>query len=697
MGGLLAGLDRALWQGPLSDCAAPQAELLAGMDAGYGPVLAALRHLHARALPMARAAQAAQARWPRSVDMAHLAWLGAEQSSAQDRRAAFERLARLVTQEGRRFATLAAAALEMGELARAEAAFAAIDPEGQSAAEDIRARAEFSIARGDFAAARADAALLRARERESAAQQVELACAYHAQGPFGIAEASAPEAIDFAFAEGDIARAAHLLAGGQGSEAQRTRLALAQGDAIAVRMLLLSRCDPAKPWTWRAVDHLQWLRLLSLEEALLAERHAHAMAALRLFPRHAGLVHIVQSVQMELADWDTLTPLPHALPSLEAALIDARQKLRMGLPARALRALGRHHSDLGASLLRAAAFTLAGRVSAARVVLHRAEAHTAPARADLTLARAEAALDAGAVGDARALLAAVAPDFPDRLPLILAQMRCAFHAGDYAQAAHALARFNMIKQARDPLYQASDLRDRMLADALTADAAKITDHPSLSAAVLKRQGPFTPDPEAAIPRTITHYWEGPEGPAIPRARAQWVRLHPGFAVTLFTRETARDWIAQTFDAAMRARFDRLTQPALRADLFRALWITREGGIFADLDEWPRLPVTPWLQEARAVFCIERGMGTVANNFLAAMPQHPVCAAALARICAALDTTNAPYAWWHSGPAQWTCALAEGMLAPAPPPGLRLLSQSAYSRRISTNLPYPHKRRPDHWR
>ncbi|MCC5985579.1 MAG: hypothetical protein JJU42_14575, partial [Rhodobacteraceae bacterium] len=334
-----------------------------------------------------------------------------------------------------------------------------------------------------------------------------------------------------------------------------------------------------------------------------------------------------------------------------------------------------------------------GRPDAAAAALARGRgvARTAPGRAELALVAGELALWQCRPEPGLAALAPVARDFPARPALWPLLARLHFAAGDLPAARAALDRHAGLQAARGGA--APDLRDLMVADAMTSGAGPGAAARALAAAPA-RFVPATPGPE--IPRRIAHYWEGPESPALARARARWAALHPGFTQRVFDAESARAWIAAQEGAALAARFAALPGPALRADLFRLCLIRREGGIFADLDEFPRLPVTPWLEGARVVLCRERGFGTVANNFLAARPGQALFDRARAHVLAALDGTAAPYAWWHSGPAQLTRALA-AEIAAAPAPGLRLLSQAEYCRRVATNLPWPHKRGPDHWR
>ncbi|MGY6548631.1 MAG: hypothetical protein ACXIU7_06455 [Roseinatronobacter sp.] len=552
-----------------------------------------------------------------------------------------------------------------------------------------------------------------------------------------------------------------------------TRLALEQGALARVQALLAARLVPDAPWTWDATDHVQWMRCGMLDGAAPAALWSHAQAALRLFPRHEGLAHLARQIETMTCDWREIAARP-ALPfAIETPLAAGRAALRLGLPARACRAAAQlRDTDMPglrfrAHALRAEAFWSAGRVSAAWAVhaQMQAQAVDALARAEAAILAVELALSAADPARAAPALEALEAACPDRMVTPLLRARLAFLQGDFAQAQAAHARFNRLKAAQTGTSPAPDLRDLITDDACRAvqglgaafapdqtvvqtlawtGAARPAASAALSACLIARAqaqgllgrcetapritsvpdirhsdlghsdlGHSDPDragPGHPIPLVLAHYWQGPEGPAVPRARTRWKALHPALAQQVFDAPRARDWLLAAYGASMATRFERLTQPALRADLFRAAWIAQEGGVFADLDEWPRLPVTPWLQGVEAVFCVERGFGTIANNFLAARPAHPICLQALDLICAALDDAAQPYAWWHSGPAQWTRAVAAPMLSSWMTAGasgagsvgagavsLLVLSPAAYAQRVATNLPYPHKRSADHWR
>ena len=748
----LPDLERQLWHGALSDHDAPQRALQGALDNGasYPSVLHGLRRLWRMALPGHDIARRARIRWPGSIDMALLALDFAPLDHQSE---ALAHLSSCVLQTNRRRAALANACARLNRPDQARAALAHIDPTSPTAADDMQRRIELALGDGDFDAARRDLSWLEAQGFDSTASAMVLKLSYHQHGAAALADLVAQsrdkdarfhaQAFEIFLQEGDYTRASAALTQWQAASDTPTpaqppalaraqsRFALERGDAQAAIALLTARLDMFRPWAWSGVDHLQWLRAGLADQTEPDSLWEHCKRAQRLHPRHDGLAHVALVIREATTDWRALVPDISPPPdTVEQALLRARAALRMGLTARALgiagtsRRMGDAREMLRLELHRASAFLSAGRPGAAQRALQqaRALARNVVQKADIAVMEAELAIAQGKPGHASSALATLEKDFPDRMPLWLARTRLAFRTGDFATAARSLARFNALKSAQIGKMPAQDLRDRMIEDATCAAGGhieafrpdwpvhktitelglpRISASPALSACLLSRaqtQGllEFRPSLGARIPRQIAHYWQGPDSPALARARAQWRRLHPDCEIHCFDADTAADWLTQHYGQNMVSRFQALTQPAARADLFRLCWIAQSGGVFADLDEYPRIPVTPWLKDARAVFCLEQGFGTIANNFIAAQAGHPVSLLALQYVCTALDQSSAPYPWWHSGPAQWTRAVFACRFD-ANDAGLRILTQTDYDRRVSTNLPYPHKRSPEHWR
>ena len=738
----LEGLHDRLWAGPLADPQAPAQALADALpDTPYGPALKALSQLSSFALPVEPALKAALVRWPGSIDLA----LVAVESSADDTALA-ELCARCAAQNRRR-AAAGWALWRAGKAAQARAFLASIDLQSETAAADLACRAELALLDADWSAARDD--LTRLERWPEIWQRVHLQRLHLEGGAVALARAldAAPpgpgghwqQALALLLSARDYPRARSVLVQAQarhGAGATRDasiRLAL-ETESYTTALMLLEPGLPPAPARWSARQHEYWLRAMlgraRQSSAPALPLRPHAEAALRLFPRNTALRALWLTCRALEEDWRALeagllAPGVAATPNLPAAaLVPTLNRLGLFEPAQAqieadLARVSGTNPRARRLLALAQSHLLQGAVEQAEAALERAQnsAPPAPTRADLAWLRAEIALWRFRPDAATAALGPLQREYPGHPGLWLALARAAFLRGDFSAAEEALAQFRTLKTVQTGAPPAPDLRDRITLDALEASAAlpsglmrespetvlekvglaPVIASPGLSACLLARARPvFTAVGGPPILARLAFYWEGPESGAVARSVSAWQALHPGFATTLYGPDQAAAWLARHHPALL-ALFQRQTLPATRADLFRIALLYTEGGVYADVDEYPRAPVDDWLAGAQAVFCQECGYGTVANNFLAARPGLALFGRMLERVRTGLEASETPYPWWDSGPAPLTATVFEALYGPEPTPGLRLLDQAAYCQRISTNLAFPHKRGPLHWR
>ncbi|MCA2010735.1 hypothetical protein LCM17_04505 [Cereibacter sphaeroides] len=684
-------LARQLWSGPLPDPSAPGRALLGRAE--YLGVLAQARVLTRMGLPVDL--PALQATFPWSID---LAWLSVP--AARDAGP----LQRAVTTEGRRHGALGWALWSLGQPAEALAVLEGLNPDAPSHAEDILALAELRILAGE------DPGPL----PEAHAHRLALLQTYRQQGAAALTEqlrrdqATLPPQpalwtwlCEVFLTELDIPAAQDALTSFAGHcpdhpalPLLRIRLSLAREDLSDARAHLSALDGADTPWTWPLRRHLLHLRCLGAEiarspDADYAPLRAHAEAASRLFPRDRTLGAALLSARELTEDWDALAATLPDHPDPRAAAVTF---LRLGLPDAALERLKNvpplpPDEAYRLRQRRAEALKMAGRPLEAAEALGPTPL-SAPLAADHAYWRAEIALASRDLPAAQAALAPALIAFPNRMGLHLSAARLAFLQGDDSRCADHLARFRNLKSTQTGQPVEDDLRDL-----ITRDAATAPDGPGQAARRLALAPPaFTPDPNARIPRQIAHYWEGPRPPGLERSLRAWADLYPQ---RLFDAASARTWLEA--HTALAPLFDRLTSPATRADLFRLALLAQDGGLFADLDEYPRASVEDWLIGARSVLVIEEGHGTLANNFLATQPQDPLFIhlrdSVADRLSTLLDRGETPYPWWDAGPAMLTRAAAREPLTQ----GRRFLTQPEYLQRVATNLPLGHKRSPDHWR
>lgn len=727
-------LRERLWAGPPDD---PQAYAQVLTEAlpqlGYGPTLKALGLLSSCALPVEPALQAALARWPWSIDLA----LIAAENHPDD--ATLAELCARSQAQNRRRATAAWALWRAGKAAAARAFLEGIDAASETTGADLACRAELALLDADWPAAEADIARLKPFPGHW--QRLHLQGIHLREGAAALARAidKAPPgptahwqpALSLLLSARDYPRAYRWLVQAQahhGADATRDaaiRLALETGNH-ATALALLEPGLPAAPRDWSARQHEYWLRAMlgrnRQENAPVRALRPHATAALRLFARNTTLRALWLTCRALEDDWRSLEadllamPGPEAVPPLnrlglfepaqERIVADLATTTGTNPRARRLLALAQSHLLQGAPGLAGAA-------------LDRAEnpPPPAPTRADIAWLRGEIALWHFQPDAAEAALAPLRAENPGHPGLWLSLGRAAFLRGDFKGAGAALAQFNILKTAQTGTPPAPDLRDRITADALDASAtlppglmrqpvetvletvglAPVVASPGLSACLLARAPvAFAAVSGPPIPPKLAFYWEGPESSAVTRSVNAWQDLHPALETTLFGRDQAAAWLARNHPSLLPL-FHRQTLPATRADLFRVALMLTEGGVYVDVDEYPRAPVDDWLTGAQAVFCQEIGYGTVANNFLAARPGLEMYKRMLRRVADRLAASDCAYPWWDSGPAPLTATVFEALYGPNPLRGLRLLDQASYCQRVSTNLAFPHKRGPLHWR
>ncbi len=694
-------LRRALWDGPLADPAAPDAALAVAVGAlSHRDALARLQLLHQADLPRAQALAAARRRWAGSFDIALMA---AEHDAGQ-----LAALDRLLKDDGQRHAARARLLWRLGQK---QAARESLD--GLTGAPALACRVDLAMRAGDLAAARADLHALQQLIAPGRWHLLALRLLRLEEGAAALARAvrrgGLPECAEFwhglfalLLTERDFPAARRALARLRalaGDDHAQTRhaeilLALEGEDAARAQSLLAGDGPTDTPWRWPPRRHALALRAgllaaraLERPDAALATQAVQARAASRLHARDQGLAALALTCRLASGDWDALERDCKAQPSGAASAT----LLRLGLPGAAREALP-EASTTPARLRADLTLAQIARAEGGMAPLP-PDAPTAPLAADLALERAENALASGDPETARAALMGALRRFPRRPPLWLALARAAFMAGDLAAAARAQRRARALKTTQLGAEPSLDLRDMLLEDAARAG--------SPARAALALRGVRGGGDGGGIPALLVHYWEGPESAPVARNLAAWTALNR-WEQRVFGPEEALDWLRGQ-DAGLARLFKALEIPAARADLFRLAFLAREGGVWADVDEYPRAPVADWLAGADGVFAIEPGFGTVANNFIAARPGLGVVEQALGLAVAGLEgrlgSGEAPYPWWDSGPAVLTCALAgalgEGVAGGAR--GLRLLGPMDYASRVSTNLPLPHKRGALHWR
>ena len=77
----------------------------------------------------------------------------------------------------------------------------------------------------------------------------------------------------------------------------------------------------------------------------------------------------------------------------------------------------------------------------------------------------------------------------------------------------------------------------------------------------------------------------------------WRQLNPEYAHILLTDTEASDFVRATASAAERAAYAALVTGSQRSDLLRLLFLREFGGIYADCDTEPTLPLRVFVPES----------------------------------------------------------------------------------------------------
>ena len=116
--------------------------------------------------------------------------------------------------------------------------------------------------------------------------------------------------------------------------------------------------------------------------------------------------------------------------------------------------------------------------------------------------------------------------------------------------------------------------------------------------------------------------------AIPTARVEaWRALNgPLLEINLFGDTECREFLRLHFEAHVVERFEFIRHGPIKADFFRAHYLYRKGGVYADVDMVPLLPIDQFVDRAKDAFLMPLTDTSVSQpfnpTFVAVRPQHP---------------------------------------------------------------------------
>ena len=153
-----------------------------------------------------------------------------------------------------------------------------------------------------------------------------------------------------------------------------------------------------------------------------------------------------------------------------------------------------------------------------------------------------------------------------------------------------------------------------------------------------------PRPDAApspIPRKIMQFWHEAAPPdEIAELVSGWRARNPDFAHTLFSDQTARAFVQTHYPGEWLRAYDYCRHAVLRADLFRYLYLLREGGLYVEAEEACLGPVHAALPGPAAIWLAPRAWLFQDNR---EMPVARAIASKLDATVCAFYLVNAPLA------------------------------------------------------
>jgi len=138
--------------------------------------------------------------------------------------------------------------------------------------------------------------------------------------------------------------------------------------------------------------------------------------------------------------------------------------------------------------------------------------------------------------------------------------------------------------------------------------------------------------DAVIPRRILQTYKGPLA-SLPEGMLANVKLwkdtNPEYRYLYFDDDLVQQYIVNRghhFPGLVES-FSRVTSGAVKADMWRALALWAEGGVYADIDMVPRIPLQEFLQDDDQLVVNQafNQTGRLTNMFMASAPGSPVLA------------------------------------------------------------------------
>jgi tetratricopeptide (TPR) repeat protein len=222
---------------------------------------------------------------------------------------------------------------------------------------------------------------------------------------------------------------------------------------------------------------------------------------------------------------------------------------------------------------------------------------------------------------------------------------------------------------------------------------------------LRRAGGLHYTPPApggeTIPTTIRH---SPDPDSVPADVADlmrsWQAMNADYSVRIFNDRTAQAFLSSQYSPAVLAAYRCATEPAQKADIFRLALLAVAGGVYTDADDRCLAPLAAIIPAAANFVTYQENLGSVGNNFIAAVPRHPVLLNALQMVVTAINRGDTDTIWLLSGPGLLSRALAfflaHSDIADRLPDGMDVLDLPGLHQAVAEHCLVRYKLSNSHW-
>jgi tetratricopeptide (TPR) repeat protein len=205
-----------------------------------------------------------------------------------------------------------------------------------------------------------------------------------------------------------------------------------------------------------------------------------------------------------------------------------------------------------------------------------------------------------------------------------------------------------------------------------------------------------------VPKSIVQFWSAASLPPDLRELTDtWKGQNPDFSYHLFGEAEADQYIAERFPQEVRRAYRRAIEPAQKADIFRLAALFAEGGVYVDIDDRCVAPIKGMLAPKADLLLYQEEYGTVGNNFIGAIPKHPILQRALENATVAINRGDRDLLWLATGPGLLSRAMTEVLVEDddnlqSMLPRIVIFDRGLFSLSVATHCVTSYKRTAQHW-